>query len=153
MTTLHELSEELRNRIRELAYLMWESAGRQQGMALEYWVAAEREILATAKAATGMITGQVGAAPKGEEQPPAPAETPAEAKPEAKAEATAQAAPAVAVTPQPAPEAKPEPKAETAPAEQPTAAAAPAAKEETKEEAAPTKPRRRTTASRTTSKG
>ena len=24
-------------RIRELAYLMWESAGRQQGMAMEYW--------------------------------------------------------------------------------------------------------------------
>jgi hypothetical protein len=46
-----ELTSDVNARIREIAYLMWESAGRQQGMALEYWLAAEREVLATFQAA------------------------------------------------------------------------------------------------------
>ncbi len=37
-------------RIRELAYLMWESAGRQVGNALEYWLQAEREVHAAVEA-------------------------------------------------------------------------------------------------------
>ena len=33
-------------RIRETAYLMWEAAGQQHGRSLEFWLAAERELLA-----------------------------------------------------------------------------------------------------------
>jgi hypothetical protein len=40
-------------RIRELAELMWEAAGRQYGMAQDFWLAAERHILAMMRAATG----------------------------------------------------------------------------------------------------
>lgn len=32
-------------RIRELAHMMWESAGRQHGAALDFWLAAERHVL------------------------------------------------------------------------------------------------------------
>ena len=35
-------SQEIQDRIRELAHSMWEWAGRQQDMALHYWVAAEK---------------------------------------------------------------------------------------------------------------
>ena len=44
-------SQEIQDRIRELAHSMWESAGRLQGLATEYWVAAEKEVLATMRAA------------------------------------------------------------------------------------------------------
>lgn len=37
---------ELHEQISELAYLMWEAAGRQQGLAVEYWLAAERQVMA-----------------------------------------------------------------------------------------------------------
>jgi hypothetical protein len=40
------LSEEAQLRIRETAYLMWEAAGCQHGRSLEYWLAAERELIA-----------------------------------------------------------------------------------------------------------
>jgi hypothetical protein len=40
-----EHSEELQQRIRALAYLMWEAGGRQHGRALEYWLEAERRLL------------------------------------------------------------------------------------------------------------
>ena len=39
-------SDEAQLRIRETAYLMWEAAGRQHGRSLEYWLAAERELIA-----------------------------------------------------------------------------------------------------------
>lgn len=32
-------------RIEKLAYLLWEMAGRHHGMSLDYWLAAEREIM------------------------------------------------------------------------------------------------------------
>ena len=38
-------SEEMQLRIRETAYLMWEAGGRRHGGSLEYWLAAERELL------------------------------------------------------------------------------------------------------------
>lgn len=38
--------DEAQLRIREAAYLMWEAAGRQHGRSLEYWLAAERELIA-----------------------------------------------------------------------------------------------------------
>ncbi len=37
--------EETHERIRELAYLLWEAGGRRHGHALEYWLVAEREVL------------------------------------------------------------------------------------------------------------
>jgi hypothetical protein len=102
---LQEMSEDVQNRVREVAYLMWESAGRHQGMALEYWLAAEREVLATmqraaerlmpldmvkrATAAAKKVSAAVAPAP----QQPAPAPAPAET---AAAEAPADQAPAAA---------------------------------------------------------
>lgn len=37
-------------RIREAAYLLWEAAGSQHGRCLEFWLAAEREVLTHANA-------------------------------------------------------------------------------------------------------
>lgn len=37
-------------RIRELAHLMWEEAGRQQGATLDFWLAAERHVLTVMRA-------------------------------------------------------------------------------------------------------
>lgn len=37
-------------RVRELAYHMWESAGRQQGMATEFWLAAQKHVTAIMRA-------------------------------------------------------------------------------------------------------
>jgi hypothetical protein len=48
-------SQEIQDRIRELAHSMWEWAGRQQDMALHYWVAAEKEVLATMRAAADKL--------------------------------------------------------------------------------------------------
>jgi len=92
MTTLHELGEDIRKRVSELAYLMWETAGRQQGMALEYWVAAEREVMATAQAATErMMPAQAAATPAAEPV----AKPKALPKPKAEPEAEPAAKPAV----------------------------------------------------------
>ena len=77
---IDELTQNIQERVQEIAYLMWESAGRQQGMAMEYWLAAEKEVLATMQsAATAMTRGyeEDGAA----EKPKAAA---AKAKPAAK---------------------------------------------------------------------
>lgn len=57
-----ERPEELQERIRKLAYAMWEAGGCQHGRALEYWLEAERQILASIRA---------------ESQPPAKDEQPA----------------------------------------------------------------------------
>lgn len=40
-----EMAEGVQQRIRDLAYLKWESAGRQHGLAMQYWLAAEKEVL------------------------------------------------------------------------------------------------------------
>ena len=40
----------LRGRIEERAYSLWESDGRPEGRALDYWLQAEQEILAQAEA-------------------------------------------------------------------------------------------------------
>jgi dsDNA-binding SOS-regulon protein len=73
------MSQDIQNRIGEMAYLMWEPAGRQQGMAMEYWLAAEKEVLATAqKAAEKMAPAEKKASAK------AAKPNAAEAKPAAK---------------------------------------------------------------------
>ena len=42
-------------RIREMAYLMWDAAGRQQGAAIDFWLAAEKHVLAVMRAATATV--------------------------------------------------------------------------------------------------
>jgi DUF2934 family protein len=54
---LHQMTQDLQTRIRELAYLMWESAGRQHGAAMEYWLKAESEVLSTLQAAARILPG------------------------------------------------------------------------------------------------
>lgn len=49
--TFQEIAENIQERIRQVAYMMWESAGRQHGMAMEYWLAAETDVLKTMQAA------------------------------------------------------------------------------------------------------
>ncbi len=53
---INELTRNIQDRVREIAYLMWESAGRQHGMAMEYWLAAEKDVLNTMQAAAGAMT-------------------------------------------------------------------------------------------------
>ena len=87
-------SQEIQDRIRELAQSMWEWAGRQQDMALHYWVAAEKEVLATISAATDkLMPGEksekaeestVAANKSAPSEPPGPAE--AAVKPPGKTE-------------------------------------------------------------------
>ncbi len=58
-TDILALVKDIQDRVREVAYLMWESAGRQHGMALEYWLAAERDVISTMQsAAERMMPGQ-----------------------------------------------------------------------------------------------
>ena len=44
-------------KVRELAECMWESAGRQYGMAQDYWLSAERHVLAMMRAAAALPAG------------------------------------------------------------------------------------------------
>jgi hypothetical protein len=85
---------DIEDRIREVAYLMWESAGRLSDMAHEYWVAAEKEVLATwRKAKEQVLPGEKpekAEEPEAEVTKPAPTKTtrakpqkPSSAKPEA----------------------------------------------------------------------
>jgi hypothetical protein len=68
---------DLDQRIREIAYLMWEAAGHQHGFALDYWLAAEKDVLATlAATARALIGGDAepsGRAPEAAPGPPADA--------------------------------------------------------------------------------
>ena len=52
---MKNLTKNVQDRIRDLAYLMWESAGRQQNMALQYWLNAERETFSSIQAATDVM--------------------------------------------------------------------------------------------------
>ena len=72
-------SQEIQDRIRELAHSMWEWAGRQQDMALHYWVAAEKEVLATIRAATDKL--MPGEKPEKAEESMAEAAEPAASEP------------------------------------------------------------------------
>jgi hypothetical protein len=44
------MDQSLENRIRERAYEIWTAHGRAHGQAEQHWLAAEREVLATATA-------------------------------------------------------------------------------------------------------
>ncbi|QLH39233.1 MAG: DUF2934 domain-containing protein [Defluviicoccus sp.] len=115
--TLHEMTKDMQVRIRELAYLMWESAGRQHGMAMEYWLQAEQEVVSTLQAAAERMMPGNASSPEPEPEPAK--KKPAKAAPQAAAPEPALTAPAPtpastpASSPAPAPA---EPKA-TAPAE------------------------------------
>jgi hypothetical protein len=62
---LQEMTQDMQARISELAYMMWDSAGRQQGMAMDYWLKAEQEILTTLQAAaTHMMPNPSKAQPR-----------------------------------------------------------------------------------------
>ena len=78
-------SQEIQDRIRELAHSMWEWAGRQQDMALHYWVAAEKEVLATLRAAADKL--MPGEKPEKAEESMAEAAEPASSEPPGSAEA------------------------------------------------------------------
>lgn len=102
-----EVTQDIQARINEVAYLMWESAGRQQGMAMEYWLKAESEVMATLQSAASRM---MPSSRKGEEKPAAPAKSVVQAGPAAapkpSIEAPKEAKPAVAAA-KPAAEAKP----------------------------------------------
>jgi hypothetical protein len=67
------LTKDVQDRIRDLAYLMWESAGKQQNMALQYWLNAEQEILTSMQAATEIMLSAGGQRRKAEQNPAQPA--------------------------------------------------------------------------------
>lgn len=108
-----ELTQDIQARINEVAYLMWESAGRQQGMAMEYWLKAESEVMSTLQSAAARL---MPSSRKDEEKPAAPAQSalqvepaaapkPAIEAPKAKP-AAAEAKPAASIAP-PSPARKP----------------------------------------------
>jgi hypothetical protein len=69
--------EELQRRIREVAYLMWEAAGAQHGRALEFWLAAEREVLRSFEPAPQHDNAAEPLPPAGPEAADAPPSPPA----------------------------------------------------------------------------
>lgn len=87
---LQEMTQDMQARISEVAYMMWESAGRQQGMAMEFWLKAEQEVLSTLQAAANhMMTSPSKAEPR---TPAATSAAPGAApSPEPSAEAQAAA--------------------------------------------------------------
>jgi hypothetical protein len=60
-------SQEIQDRVRELAHSMWEWAGRQQDKAMDYWVAAEKEVLESLRATAERLTP--GEKPEKAEEP------------------------------------------------------------------------------------
>jgi len=76
---IENMTQEIQDKISELAYLMWESAGRQQGMAMNYWLAAEKDILTTMQVAAETVIPAEQKAPKAGKAAPAKAK-PAAAK-------------------------------------------------------------------------
>lgn len=74
--SFQEIAENIQERVRQVAYLMWESAGRQHGMAMEYWLAAESDVLKTMQAAAeSLVPREAKEKPKpatSVAQPPAP---------------------------------------------------------------------------------
>jgi hypothetical protein len=72
MTNLfRELTQEMQTRTCELACLMWETAGRQQGMVLEYWIKVENEVFSTLQATAARMMPSTNAPNKenGESKP------------------------------------------------------------------------------------
>lgn len=53
-----KMAQDVQERVRDLAYMMWESAGRQQGLAMQYWLAAEKDVMEVMQAATTAFGGR-----------------------------------------------------------------------------------------------
>ena len=87
--SFQEIAENIQERVRQVAYLMWESAGRQHGMAMEYWLAAESDVLRTMQAAAERLV------PREAKETPKPA-TPVAQPPAQPVVEPAAAAPALA---------------------------------------------------------
>lgn len=121
-----KMMQDMQDRIREVAYLMWESAGRQHGMATEYWHAAEREVRATMEAAKEKMTKAAQSKPESKPGTKKPAAAAPKAKPAAAAPKPAAAAPKPAAKSESKP-ATPAAKAAASPAPK-TAAPKPEAK-------------------------
>jgi hypothetical protein len=66
-------AQDVQDRIRDLACLMWESAGKQQNMALQYWLRAEQEILSSMQAATEILLPAKGQREEATHNPALPA--------------------------------------------------------------------------------
>ena len=98
------LTKDIQDRVRNLAYLMWESAGKQQDMALQYWMNAEREVLASVQAATEVMLPARTERQKTAQNPDQPA-TPSPVDPIEARQSEAAAAQAIAKQP-----AEPKPK-------------------------------------------
>ena len=113
--TLQEITQDFQARIQELAYLMWESAGRQQGMAVQYWLEAEKQALAAMHAATSHMISEL----KGSTAPAEAAVTSTDESPAAATPEMSQPAPAA-----PPPAAEEPPAATATQAPQPVSAAA-----------------------------
>ncbi|MFO1126949.1 MAG: DUF2934 domain-containing protein [Rhodospirillales bacterium] len=100
-SSFSELTQDIQDRIREIAYLMWESAGRQHGMAMEYWLSAEQEVLSTLQAAAARMmpdphpkSASAQMNERATSSPPPPAvDAPADTPPAAPALATPSAKP------------------------------------------------------------
>lgn len=122
---LHQMTQDLQTRIRELAYLMWESAGRQQGMAMEYWLKAESEVMSALQAAARMLPGGTTAKSTKTEAEPGPSVSAIDVEP-APVVAGAPPVPPAPVAPvtgpaTPATQAVPRPAMKTTRAESPSA--------------------------------
>lgn len=95
MSTIQKQGEEIQARIRDLAYALWESAGRQQGMAMEYWLQAEKEVMTTvqrmASAAMPKPAQRKAAPAKAQPAAKAPASKPAAKRTTTRAKSTAKA--------------------------------------------------------------
>jgi hypothetical protein len=73
-TPFDTLTKDVQARTQELAYLMWESAGRQQGMAMQYWLAAEQAVLSALQAANeAFLPSEATASNQGSAHAAAPA--------------------------------------------------------------------------------
>ena len=92
---LYEVTEDIQDRIRETAYLMWESAGRQHGLAMEYWLKAESDMLSTMQAATAKMISSMSPGRSGTSAAEPPGTAPATVA------TTATAQPAAANRPPP----------------------------------------------------
>jgi hypothetical protein len=134
---MKKLTQDVQDRVRETAYLLWEAAGKPIGMAMQFWLEAEKQVLQTMRAATdAILPSSRRAKPKAtESEAPKPMKA-ALARPEAKPAAPAPAAPSApkAAAPAPSP-----PKA-AAPAPAPAARSGTTAAAKPAEKAAAKKP-------------
>jgi hypothetical protein len=70
--SITKMTQDVQDRIREVAYLMWEAAGQQQELAMQYWLAAEKDVMAAMTAAATKLTPKQEAADASAEKETAP---------------------------------------------------------------------------------